>query len=132
MAVSIRIQKCEGYVWESDKTEPQVYRGTPCELMRLDTDNPFILEALLYDVESQISYMVKFIDGEHRVYKYNLFESYDDASDVEYLPNRMNGVGKLKFKQIWKKQKDELCNDFETLVPAELVFVGFADDKENA
>ncbi|WP_288801205.1 TIGR04423 family type III CRISPR-associated protein [uncultured Fibrobacter sp.] len=125
MDVSVKIQRCEGYAWESDKTEPLLFFGSICELNRKDSDNPFILEAMLYDLDSQESYTIKYIDGSHRIYKYNLLKEFDAATSVEMLPNRMKGVVALKFKQIWNRQSDELCNGFETLTPAAFAFVGF-------
>lgn len=130
MDISIKIQRCEGYVWESDKNEPHLFLGGACELTRKDTDNPFVLEAMLYDMDSQESYTIKYIDGSHRINKFNLLNEFDAVSCVEMLPNRMKGVASLKFKQIWSKRSDELCNGFDTLNPTALAFAGFK--KENA
>ena len=130
MSVSIDIKNCQGYYWESDKTEPVVFYGTKvnpvaCKLERDDSANPFILEALLFDIETEESYMVKYVDGRYIVSRYNLSDSSDAVTMVEMLPNRMPEVPMLYFKQIWKKEPDALCEGFETLKPAQLVFAGF-------
>ena len=125
MSNTINIEKCEGYVWKSDAENPQVFIDSPCNLVLDDNVNPFVLEAMLYDVQTQNSYMVKYVDGRHLIQKYNLFDKFDGVAETLMLPNRMLGVPVLKFKQIWKKEVDALCNGFETLKPAALVFAGF-------
>lgn len=128
MSITINIKKCEGYIWYSDETEPkEIYIDKPCEKVFQDTDNPFVIEAMLVDKDANVSHMIKYVDGQ---YIHSHFP-VPEAETVIYLPNKMSKeprIKKLKFIQVWKAVKDESCDGFETLVPAELVFAGF--DKE--
>ena len=114
-----------GYIWQSDQTAPEVL---PSEGI-IDTDhpaNPFIIEAHLTDGEKSIS--IKFADGHCIVNEYNLSEC-ENAEPVSYIPNRMDGVSILKFKRVWTRQRDTLCEEMETLTPAQLIFVGLEKNK---
>ncbi|ACX75156.1 hypothetical protein FSU_2045 [Fibrobacter succinogenes subsp. succinogenes S85] len=122
---TINIEQCQGYIWKSDADKPQVFNGCACNLVLDDSANPFVLEAMLYDAQTQDSYMIKYVDGRHLIQEYNLFNKFDDVTEISVLPNRMEGIPELKLKQFWKKTPDKLCNGFETLTPAEIVFAGF-------
>ena len=115
----------QGYIWYSDRTEPEIIENE-FELELSSETNPFIAEAFLLDIEKQISYSIKFVDGN---YIFNVFK-LDDADFKNYKTyegNRMGNRG-LKFSQRWKEVRDELCCGMMTRIPAEMVFVGF--DKE--
>ncbi len=123
----INIANCQGYVWVSDKRQPDVYINQRCELNLGENTNPFILEAQLYDCVNRYSYSIKYIDGEYieKEYKYSVLDEEKNIPDIKYLPNRMPGVKHLKFKQVWREVIDPLCEKMPVLQPAELIFIGF-------
>lgn len=116
----------EGYVWESDKTQPKVFNHDREEVLNLSVvNNPFVIEAQLYNDKTKESYSVRFIDGRYIAIKFDLNALSADSQRLSFAPNRMQGVGNLVFLQNWKAVKDPLCEEMEALQPAELVFVGF-------
>lgn len=123
----------EGYLWWSDKQKPDVYNNQPIvsqsekPIWPGPVTNPFIIEGNLWDKATETSYLIRFIDGEYWVYKFELKGiSKDLITEHKYLPNRMpENIKKLKFKEVWKEQTDELCNNFNVLKPAFIAFVGF-------
>lgn len=121
--------KYVGYVWYSDQTEPLVLDGT--ELFEPDLtegNNPFIVEAQLYDASGRKSYSIRFWNGSCHVVSYDVPERVGKQEITEdvvaYNSNRM-GNRRLLFWQQWKEQQDDLCLGMSTLVPKALVFVGF-------
>lgn len=130
MDLEIKKSKYQGYVWYSDQTEPQILDGEDFELKRNAMENPFVIEALLYDGAHSIQ--VKYVDGSYLVRNICIKDvegklSFEPAEDMEfYLPNRMDLKGKvLAFKRYWKQMADPMCEDMKVLVPQPLVFVGF-------
>lgn len=121
----------EGYLWWSDKSEPEMYLGDkPIEFPE-EITNPFIIEGNLWDKATDTSYLIRFIDSEYWVYKFELKGIPDERITThKYLPNRMPGIDKLIFKEVWEEQPDPLCNGFEVLKPAFIAFVGFKYQKE--
>ena len=113
--------KYSGYLWYSNEQSPEILPSSG----QLDTDdvsNPFVVEGQLVDSEKSIS--IKFVDGKYLVKEY-LLADYANITPVEYIPNRMTGVKSVLFKRAWKPVNDDLCEGWEVLQPAELVFVGF-------
>ena len=114
--------KYQGYIWFSDSTKPEII-DKEFSLDISSETNPFIAEAYLMDEDKQISYSIKFVDGN---YLFNPFRI--DENDLHnfkvYEGKRMNGI-RLRFTQRWKEVKDELCCGMTTRIPAEMVFVGF-------
>ncbi len=121
----------EGYLWWSDKSETEMYLGDkPIDLPK-EVTNPFIIEGNLWDKTTETSYLIRFIDGEYWVYRFELKGISDKRiTPHKYLPNRMPGIDKLKFKEVWEEQPDPLCNGFEVLKPAYIAFVGFEKQEE--
>lgn len=117
--------KFQGYIWMSDKSSPRVVSALSEELKLDDSSNPFIVEAQLFDTQNQISYSVKYVDGKHLCKDYPLAAMGDEYTDKEFISNRIDGVSKLKFRQYWREEKDELCENMKVLLPSEFVFVGF-------
>lgn len=136
MNLEINKSKYEGYVWYSDRTEPEILDGQDFELRKTASENPFVLEALLFDGQNSIQ--VKYVDGKYLVRNLRL-ESldknlvFDPSLDREfYLPNRMNlGKRSLAFRRYWERKNDPMCEQMEILVPLPLVFVGFEKHKED-
>ena len=122
-----KTKKYEGYVWMSDKEKPDVLRD---ELLKVDfstIENPFVIEAQLFDKESLTSYSVKFIDGEYYVKDFKLTEEDLKGATVFIPKSRLKGVKGLKYVMKWEVQEegDPLCEGMKTKVPTALVFIGF-------
>ena len=128
----------EGYLWMSDKKEPvKLEEETLGELLNgiTDNSNPFVVEGQLYCSTAKKSYSIKYVDGEHIVIEYDFekrpedwFHTEDD--DKAFITNRLVDISKIKFRQFWKPEPDELCNGMNVLVPAAYVFVGFEYNKK--
>ncbi|MGL5563621.1 MAG: TIGR04423 family type III CRISPR-associated protein [Tannerellaceae bacterium] len=118
--------KYEGYIWFSDKDTPDVYDN---ETINIDINtliNPFIIEAHLYCKAQKQSTSIRYIDGTHIIKNYLLDElSQLEKTSLTYIPNRMPGIKELCFNQYWRTSPDPLCENMDTLQPAELVFTGF-------
>lgn len=127
----------EGYYWMSDSDKPVIVSGgLPKELETLDPMcNPFVIEAQLYDKAGNVSYSVKYIDGQYHIYKFSEVADqltvatgkYDHITLKKYQSHRMDGR-KLLFLQYWDAEDDPLCagdKPMPVLQPGALVFVGF-------
>jgi len=125
--MKIEKSKYEGYLWYSDKKEPQVLNNEVFELEIADSSNPFIVEGQLFDGQKSIS--IKYVDGKYFFNTYDLNALDGVMQEQKFYSHRMGGK-QLKFRQIWKEQPDELCEGMQVLQPAELVFVGFNDKEE--
>ncbi len=122
----------EGYLWWSDKQEPKVFLENKLVELPKEVTNPFIIEGNLWDKATETSYLIRFIDGEYLVYKFELKKIPDERITPHvYLPNRMpENIKKLKFKEVWEEKTDELCNNFNVLKPAYIAFTGFEKQEE--
>jgi CRISPR type III-associated protein (TIGR04423 family) len=123
----IKINKnCEGYIWYSDRQKPEMIRAEKYSLELDETKNPFVVEGQIYSKDEQVSYSIKYVDGKYIVVPTLLNDLKGFVFDEKsFIPNRLDGVAKIKYRQYWKPEKDELCEGMEVLVPAEYVFVGF-------
>lgn len=118
--------KYTGYIWMSDETTCKVFNNQDFKNILPDKiDNPYIAEGFLRD--DKWSYSIKFLNGKYYFNKFNLKELKGMKYERhEYLPSFKNEkVKKICFNEYWRPEKDERCNGFETLKPAEFVFVGF-------
>lgn len=116
----------QGYIWKSDKSDPEVI---DCEYeCHLDErENPFIIEGQLYCAETGTSYSIKYVDGRYIAKKYNVSEDDFGKENVDkktFCSNRMDGR-RLQFLQYWEAVPNWCCEGMEVNQPAELVFVGF-------
>lgn len=125
----------EGYYWMSDATEPVIVNQVDSPedwLNKLDpTENPFVIEAQLFDGINKKSYSVKYVDGHYVVKSYKVEETVKDVKAdyitlKRFVPNRMS-KHRLLFLQYWREQEDPLCANMPVLQPAEMVFVGFEE-----
>lgn len=116
----------EGYLWWSNAETPKVYKNEPLTDLPSEKSNPFIIEGQLIDKTNQKSVSIRFVDGDYIINGFDLKELKGlDFIKKEYLPNRMEGVSKLCFREYWRPEPDDLCEGMEVLQPAETVFVGF-------
>ena len=127
-----------GYLWLSDEATPIIipeqndrYNLEKDGLNFYADQNPFIIEALLFDPSRNLSYTIKYVDGGYIVKKYDLGELVSPYfKEVTYQTHRMDGR-KLKFRQYWEEDHDEFCDDpqdsrgMKTLRPGTIVFIGF-------
>lgn len=128
--------KYDGYLWWSDEEKPEVFHNEILsskvhELWPTESNNPFIIEGNIWDSISETSYLIRFIDGEYLVYKFDMKGiAEENITKISYLPHRMPEVEKLKFKEVWLEKPDNNCNDFNVLKPAFTAFVGFKYKEE--
>ncbi|MBO5699233.1 MAG: TIGR04423 family type III CRISPR-associated protein [Bacteroidaceae bacterium] len=123
--MKIEKAKYEGYLWMSDAQNPQVLEHVDFELEISDHENPFIVEGQLWDKEQARSISIKYVDGKYIYKEYTIKNEGQVMAEVKtFYSNRMDGK-KLKFKQYWREEKNEMCENMLVLQPAELVFVGF-------
>lgn len=116
----------QGYLWWSDEDKPCVYKDELLTDLPAGPANPFIIEGNLWDKVNQKSYSIRFVDGEYRVNAFDLNAlDGNECIQKEYLPNRLEKIKKLCFKEFWLPEKDELCEGMEVLKPAMTVFTGF-------
>lgn len=124
----IPARKYTGYIWLSDKEKPIVLINKTHDFSKVDV-NPFIIEALLWNEEEQVSVMVRH-SGRYHVHEYKIKELKQSGELVnkEYLPHQLEHsdktVKKVKFKQVWLPEKDPLCEGMEVLTMKALVFTG--------
>ena len=126
---TIKINKCEGYLWWSDQQEPKVYQDEQIDIILDETKNPFVVEGQLYDKEEKKSYGIKYVDGQYLI---NIYEVEDsdltnkDNESKRFLSNRMGGRW-LEFLRYWEEKNDENCMGMPVLTFTKNVFVGFKD-----
>ena len=128
MIENIPAGKYHGYLWKSDEIKPLVIKGDLEELSLDSSAIPFIVEGELFNLETKISYSIRFFDGEYHVKEFNTRDlSESNSTRRTYAPNFPKGedVKGLNYVRIWKPEKDDLCCGFPVLRPAEMVFVGF-------
>jgi CRISPR type III-associated protein (TIGR04423 family) len=129
---TIKINKCEGYLWWSNQQKPEPYDGNALDMCFDETKNPFVIEGQLYDKEENMSYSIKYVDGQYLINKYKVgthdFTNKDNESK-SFLSNRMGGRW-LKFLRYWEEKKDENCMNMPVLTFTKNVFVGFKENGE--
>ena len=69
---TIKINKCEGYLWWSDQQKPKVYQDELIDICLDEAKNPFVVEGQLYDEENKESYSIKYVDGQYLINIYLL------------------------------------------------------------
>lgn len=115
----------EGYIWWSDKDAPVVLFDEQIPVTwPLANQLPVIIEGYIFCKVNQTSYSIRFLDEGYMVTKYEI-DKTENGEIVDFIPNRLKGVAKIKFLQHWEVEKDPLCAGFEVLKPKANVFVGF-------
>ena len=73
----------DGYIWYSDKSEPEVFQSQDFEFDTDEIVNPFIIEGQLYDAQKRVSYSIKFVDGEYICKTYeNVSKDVANGDDI--------------------------------------------------
>lgn len=126
---TIKIDKCEGYLWWSDQQQPEVYHQEALDKCLDETKNPFVVEGQLYDTNEKKSYSIKYVDGKYLINIYKVEDKDISNPDNEtkcYLSNRM-GDRWLKFLRYWEPKEDPNCEGMKVLKLTKNVFVGFKE-----
>lgn len=116
-----------GYYWMSDGDTPKLING-PFPLT--PGNNPYIIEANVYDSKAELSISTGYIDGVYlidRVTKED-FEFADKNGKLveqKYITHRLVGCGKAIFVRAWLPEEDPECADMPVLQPAWRAFRGF-------
>lgn len=119
-------RKYDGYVWFSDQKEPVTLIQK--EYSFEDTkENPFVIEALLWNTEEEISIMVRHTGKYHiQEFKLNELPAGHELVEKVYLPHRLGDkVKHVCFKQLWIPEKDPFCEEMEVMTMKALIFTGF-------
>lgn len=145
MNKEITKSRFDGYLWLSDQTEPSlvlhneefsmtIQDGVVSVLNNQIQLEPgqFVVEAMLYDVEQQVSYSVRYVDGEYLIaeFKVNPLDfNRDNVQIVSYMGSykSLEGLDHLQFLKYWKEEPDQLCEGMAVLQPQAFVFVGFVN-----
>jgi CRISPR type III-associated protein (TIGR04423 family) len=129
---TIKIKNCEGYLWWSNREEPEILDGKALDVSLDETKNPFVVEGQLYDKEEMESYSIKYVDGQYLVNIYKV-EARDftnkDNEPKTFLSNRMGGRW-LKFLRYWEEKKDENSMNMPVLTFTKNVFIGFKEKED--
>lgn len=121
--------KYSGYIWDSNKKQPLVLNQVMSDKLEFSaSDNPFVVESQLYDVEKKISYSFKYVDGKYLFMKYDMDHLIGSFVTKQYIASFNNAPGLLVFRQYWREVLDEQCS-MNTLRPKEFVFVGFKEEE---
>ena len=128
----------EGYLWMSDQENPAVYENDSVTLPE-EGANPFVVEGQLYNEKEELSYSIKFVDGQYIVQEYEVTETDMKSPDNQiktYLSNRM-GDKKLQFLRYWEEVPDEdnftdsnNPKGLPVLTQTKNVFIGFKKQEE--
>ena len=115
----------EGYLWMSDSAEPIIINHQILDNNWIKDELPFVVEGYLYDGEN--SYVIRHTGKGYFIREFAKDEiEACENSEQTFVSNRMKDM-KLKFKQLWRAEKDSLCCDMKTLRPWALIFCGFSN-----
>lgn len=115
----------EGYLWFSDSRTPVILDKEEYPFAQL-SQNPFIVEGLLYCAEDQTSITIKHT-GVYQIGIYKVDQSQEGVTlkPIEYLPHRLTGINKVCFQQLWLPESDPFCEGMKVLKMKALLFTGF-------
>lgn len=121
----IKNRKYSGYIWMSDERKPIILNNDNFDFLSIGT-NPFIIEALLFSYEENISLSIRHTDT-YQIHEFDLnnLDAESVIEDVEYLPYRLESVDKVCFKQLWVPEEDEYCEGLQVLKIKAIIFTGF-------
>ena len=129
---TINIKNCEGYLWWSDKQNPQVFQNEALAICLDETKNPFVVEGQLYDRECRQSYSIKYVDGQYLIIIYKVAEQDFTNPNYEHKVFLSNWKDRcwLKFLRYWEDKDDENCMGMPVLTYTKNVFVGFKEKED--
>lgn len=118
----------EGYVWKSDESSPEVLQNQVYDFQSI-SKNPFIIEALLFSKENNISIHIQHTCI-YQIAEYDLNALKEKEAvfeKKEYLPHphRLKDISKVNFQQVWMEEKDPLCESMPVLKLKAIIFCGF-------
>ncbi len=128
---TIKINKCEGYLWWSDQQKPKIYDGEALDICLDETKNPFVVEGQFYDKGTKESYSIKYVDGQYliNIYKVADEDLVNSANETKsYLSNRIDHW--LRFLRYWEEKEDENCMGMPVLTLTKNVFIGFKEKED--
>lgn len=119
-------RKYDGYIWFSDQKKPVTLIEEEYSFEDAK-ENPFVIEALLWNAEEEISIMVRHTGKYHiQEFKLNELSAESKLEDKFYLPHRLNeNVKHVCFKQLWIPEPDALCEGMSVMTMKALIFTGF-------
>ncbi len=117
--------KYEGYVWLSNEKYPTVLDKQEYDFTKVK-ENPFVIEALLWNEEEKTSIMIRHT-GKYHIQEFKLDELPAGHELVEkaYLPHRLDKVKHVYFQQLWIPEPDAFCAGMEVMTMKALIFTGF-------
>lgn len=118
----------QGYIWYSDEEEPKVLKVFEKFKFSEVESNPFVIEALFYCEEENISVMVRHAGSYHiREYDLNKLPEGKVLKEKKYFAHRL-GIGdkKVCFQQLWLPEEDPNCEGMEVLTLKAHIFAGFS------
>ena len=118
-------RKYDGYVWLSNEKYPIVLDKQEYDFTQVK-ENPFVIEALLWNEEEKISIMVRHTGKYHiQEFKLNELPTGHELVEKVYLPHRLNNVKQVYFQQLWIPEPDAFCAGMEVMTMKALIFTGF-------
>ena len=149
MAQTVINGNFEGYLWESDKQNPEVYSGEKLlQSYIFDSEtNPFIIEGQLFDAQTGLFVSIKYVDGEYMIKKYYIDNSDSnhpsffvivkdeegekkveircELKELHYKGNSKLKDHNLHFYELWEEKEEPLCCNMKVLEPTKAIFAGF-------
>lgn len=119
-------RKYDGYVWLSNEKYPIVLDKQEYDFSQVK-ENPFVIEALLWNEEEKNSIMVRHT-GKYHIQEFKLDKLPVGHELVEkvYLPHRLGDkVKHVCFQQLWIPEPDAFCAGMEVMTMKALIFTGF-------
>jgi CRISPR type III-associated protein (TIGR04423 family) len=115
----------EGYIWHSDAERPTVFRpGDDFTDSFSAAAIPFIIEGWLYDRMNNVSYAIRYLDGNYLRTEYDL--SATNERPITYQAHDLQPVTQFQVVEHWAPEPDPNCADMEVLRHAWTAFAGFA------
>lgn len=121
----------EGYVWFSNKKEPQILDKALFDSIQFE-ENTFIIEALLWNAEDGGTSIMVRHTGKYHIQEFKLKElpTGHELVDKVYLPHHLDKVKNVCFKQLWIPEPDALCEGMPVMTMKALIFTGFNSSTE--
>jgi len=126
----------EGYYWLSDSSSAVLIDNTLINFSEFEKNgrpqNPFIVEANLYNNDSKTSVSIRHIDNEYMLTIINWSEGEEvEVKEMQFIGHSSLKQKRLKFHEAWDCRTDEYCENLPVLTPAGIGFVGFAEGDDN-